>query len=149
MTRPAAIITGGARGIGLACAEALAGAGFDILIADLAEAAPDGLADRIASHGARLIYQRCDIADLPSHAALVDAAMTGFGRIDCLVNNAGGGAVVGGFLLGALEVFFHLVLPPSVAGYRDAFVFVLVAAILVWRPQGLVGTKRQFGDKDE
>ncbi|RUY33918.1 3-ketoacyl-ACP reductase, partial [Mesorhizobium sp. M7A.F.Ca.CA.002.07.1.1] len=30
MTRPAAIVTGGARGIGLACAQALADAGFDI-----------------------------------------------------------------------------------------------------------------------
>ncbi|TIT33486.1 MAG: SDR family NAD(P)-dependent oxidoreductase, partial [Mesorhizobium sp.] len=34
MTRPAAIVTGGARGIGLACAEALADAGFDILVVD-------------------------------------------------------------------------------------------------------------------
>ena len=57
--------------------------------------------------------------------------------------------MVGGFLLGALEVFFQIVLPSSIAGYRDAFVFVLVSVILVWRPQGLVGTKRQFGDKDE
>ncbi|RVA07174.1 SDR family NAD(P)-dependent oxidoreductase, partial [Mesorhizobium sp. M7A.F.Ca.US.001.02.1.1] len=44
MTRPAAIVTGGARGIGLACAQALADAGFDILVADLAETAADGLA---------------------------------------------------------------------------------------------------------
>ncbi|MGP2490165.1 branched-chain amino acid ABC transporter permease [Mesorhizobium sp. PUT5] len=77
----------------------------------------------------------------PVLKAFVAAVLGGFGSL--------GGAVVGGFLLGALEVFFQLVLPPSVAGYRDAFVFVLVAAILVWRPQGLVGTKRQFGDKDE
>jgi branched-chain amino acid transport system permease protein len=77
----------------------------------------------------------------PVLKAFVAAVLGGFGSL--------GGAVVGGFLLGALEVFFQLVLPPSIAGYRDAFVFVLVAAILVWRPQGLVGTKRQFGDKDE
>ncbi|RUY36739.1 3-ketoacyl-ACP reductase, partial [Mesorhizobium sp. M7A.F.Ca.CA.002.07.1.1] len=42
---------------------------------------------------------RCDIADLDTHTALVDAAMRAFGRIDCLVNNAGVGAVVRGDLL--------------------------------------------------
>jgi NAD(P)-dependent dehydrogenase (short-subunit alcohol dehydrogenase family) len=99
MTRPAAIVTGGARGIGLACAEALADAGFDILVADLAETAADGLASDIAGRGAKFAYVRCDIADLASHTALVDAAMHAFGRIDCLVNNAGVGAVVRGDLL--------------------------------------------------
>jgi NAD(P)-dependent dehydrogenase (short-subunit alcohol dehydrogenase family) len=99
MTRPAAIVTGGARGIGLACAEALADTGFDILIADLAERADDDLAETIAARGAKIAYVRCDIADLASHLALVDAATRAFGRIDCLVNNAGVGAVVRGDLL--------------------------------------------------
>lgn len=99
MTRPAAIITGGARGIGLACAQALADAGFDILVADLAEQATDGLARAINTHGAKFAYVRCDIADLSAHTTLVDAAMRAFGRIDCLVNNAGIGAVVRGDLL--------------------------------------------------
>ncbi|ADV11006.1 3-ketoacyl-ACP reductase [Mesorhizobium sp. M7A.F.Ca.CA.002.10.1.1] len=99
MTRPAAIVTGGARGIGLACAQALADAGFDILVADLAETAADGLAPDIAKRGAKFAYVRCDIADLDTHTALVDAAMRAFGRIDCLVNNAGVGAVVRGDLL--------------------------------------------------
>ncbi|ESZ15804.1 3-ketoacyl-ACP reductase [Mesorhizobium sp. L2C085B000] len=99
MTRPAAIVTGGARGIGLACAEALAGAGFDILIADLAEQAPDELAANITVRGAEFAYVRCDIANLEDHTALVDAAIRAFSRIDCLVNNAGIGAVVRGDLL--------------------------------------------------
>ena len=99
MTRPAAIVTGGARGIGLACAEALADTGFDILVADLAEQAPDGLTENITARGAKFAYVRCDIANLDDHAALVDAAMRAFGRIDCLVNNAGVGAVVRGDLL--------------------------------------------------
>ncbi|WP_214472025.1 3-ketoacyl-ACP reductase [Mesorhizobium sp. dw_380] len=99
MTRPAAIVTGGARGIGLACAEALADAGFDILVADLAEQPADGLAKDISARGARFTYHRCDVADLDSHTALVDAAIRAFGRIDCLVNNAGVGAVTRGDLL--------------------------------------------------
>jgi len=99
MTRPAAIVTGGARGIGLACAQALADAGFDILVADLADTAADGLAADITARGAKFAYVRCDIADLAGHTNLVDAAMDAFGRIDCLVNNAGVGAVVRGDLL--------------------------------------------------
>ena len=99
MTRPSAIVTGGARGIGLACAEALADAGFDILVADLADKAADGLVENITGRGAKFAYASCDIADLNGHAALVDTAMRAFGRIDCLVNNAGVGAVVRGDLL--------------------------------------------------
>ena len=67
MTRPAAIITGGARGIGLACAESLADAGFDVLIADLAEKPAEGLAENISARGAKVAYAQCDIADLASH----------------------------------------------------------------------------------
>ena len=77
----------------------------------------------------------------PVLKAFVAAVLGGFGSL--------GGAVLGGFILGALEVFFQIALPGSVAGYRDAFVFALVSAILVWRPQGLLGVKHQFGDKDE
>ncbi|MBZ9732750.1 MULTISPECIES: 3-ketoacyl-ACP reductase [unclassified Mesorhizobium] len=99
MTRPAAIVTGGARGIGLACAEALADAGFDLLVADLANKPVGGLAENIAGRGAKFAYAQCDIADLARHPALVDAATNAFGRIDCLVNNAGVGAVVRGDLL--------------------------------------------------
>ncbi len=99
MTRPAAIVTGGARGIGLACAEALADAGFDLLVADLAQKAAEGLAADITARGAKFAYVSCDIADLDSHATLVDTAMRAFGRIDCLVNNAGVGAMVRGDLL--------------------------------------------------
>src|SRR5258707_14293525 len=99
MPRPAPLAPGGARGIGLACAEALADAGFDILIADLAEQAPGGLATDITGRGAKFAYASCDIANLDDHAALVGAAISSFGRIDCLVNNAGVGAVVRGDLL--------------------------------------------------
>lgn len=116
MTRPAAIITGGARGIGLACAEALADAGFDILIADLAEHVPDGLAANIAARGATLAYIRCDIADLSAHAALVDAALRAFGRIDCLVNNAGVGAAVRGDLLELAPENFDRILGINLRG---------------------------------
>lgn len=116
MSRPAAIVTGGARGIGLACAEALADAGFDILVVDLAEKAANGLVANIAARGAKFAYHRSDIADLDRHAALVDAATSAFGRIDCLVNNAGIGAVIRGDVLELKPENFDRILAINLRG---------------------------------
>ena len=48
------------------------------------------------------------------------------------------GAVLGGFLIGALTVTLQATLPLELRPYRDAFVFAAVLAILVVRPQGLL-----------
>jgi branched-chain amino acid transport system permease protein len=53
-----------------------------------------------------------------------------------------GGAVVGGLLLGVVEVFLRAWLPESVAGLVDGFVFLLIALLFVVRPQGLVSVAR-------
>jgi NAD(P)-dependent dehydrogenase (short-subunit alcohol dehydrogenase family) len=116
MTRPVAIITGGARGIGRACAEALAEAGFDIVVADLAPNPPGDLERALEEHGAALAYHPCDIADLGAHQPLVDATLQEFGRIDCLVNNAGVGAVVRGDLLDLKPENFDRVLSINLRG---------------------------------
>ena len=65
--------------------------------------------------------------------AFVASVLGGFGSLP--------GAVVGGFALGALEVFFEVTLPDNLAGFRDAFVFLLVGIVLVARPQGIFGKK--------
>lgn len=116
MTRPLAIVTGGARGIGRACAEALAEAGFNIMIADLAADPANDLASAVETHGATFAYHACDIADLAAHRPLVDAAMQKFGRIDCLVNNAGVGAVARGDLLELKPENFDRVLSINLRG---------------------------------
>jgi NAD(P)-dependent dehydrogenase (short-subunit alcohol dehydrogenase family) len=116
MTRPVAIVTGGARGIGLACAEALAEAGFDIVIADLAEGEPSSLREQFAARGAGFGYRRCDISDVTTHGTLVDAVMAAFGRIDCLVNNAGIGAVVRGDLLELAPENFDRIIDVNLRG---------------------------------
>jgi NAD(P)-dependent dehydrogenase (short-subunit alcohol dehydrogenase family) len=123
MTRPAAIITGGARGIGLACAEALADAGFDILVADLAEDPTKQLA-----------YHRCDISNLDDHKTLVVAAIRAFGRIDCLVNNAGVGAVVRGDLLELKPENFDRALGINLRG--TIFLSQAVAKAMLAAPSG-------------
>lgn len=49
-----------------------------------------------------------------------------------------GGAVLGGFAIGALEVLAQAFLPDSLSPYRDAIVLALVIAALLWRPDGLL-----------
>ena len=84
-----AIVTGASSGLGVAFAQALAEAGADVV---LAARRVDKLADTAAlvrATGRRALPVATDIADPDQCAALVDAAMTEFGRVDVLVNNAG------------------------------------------------------------
>ncbi len=85
-----AIVTGGARGIGGEIAMAFAAEGADVVIADLldADAAAPVLAS-IAESGQRSLLVRTDVSDEQQVRALVDAALTEFGQVDILVNDAG------------------------------------------------------------
>jgi len=47
------------------------------------------------------------------------------------------GAVIAGFLIGGASVLMQVVLPIEARPFRDAFVYALVIAVLIWRPQGL------------
>ena len=48
------------------------------------------------------------------------------------------GAALGGFLVGAASILLQALLPPDLRVFREAFVFVAVALILLFRPQGLI-----------
>ena len=48
------------------------------------------------------------------------------------------GAALGGFLVGAATILLQALLPPDLRVFREAFLFVAVAAVLVFRPQGLI-----------
>jgi NAD(P)-dependent dehydrogenase (short-subunit alcohol dehydrogenase family) len=84
----AAILTGGAKGIGRHYAEALAAAGAEVMIADTADAG--ALAAEItARHGRRAAASMvCDVSDEAAVKDLVGKSIERFGRIDILVNNA-------------------------------------------------------------
>lgn len=88
--RRVAFVTGGRRGIGRAIGYALADEGFDVVVNDIVhdEAADETLAG-IDARGARAHFVAGDVAAIDSHVALVEAAWSAFGGIDCLVNNAG------------------------------------------------------------
>jgi len=88
--RPLAIVTGGLQGIGLSAVVELGKSGFDVAIVDLAEglALPPELS-AVADHGGHCRYYQLDIADLDRHATVLAEIERDFGRLDCLVNNAG------------------------------------------------------------
>ncbi len=77
MNREVAIVTGGARGLGLAYVGGLREAGFDVVVADLSESDAGDL------------YVHVDVADRASTEAMAAAVLERFGRIDVLINNAG------------------------------------------------------------
>ena len=94
---PVAVVTGGRRGIGLGVAKALAADGFSIALTGLGEPVADDAV--LAELGADAFYVQSDLSDLSSHQPAVDAILEKFGRVDCLVNNAGIASVVRGDFL--------------------------------------------------
>ncbi|MBV8982153.1 MAG: SDR family oxidoreductase [Acidimicrobiia bacterium] len=86
----AAIVTGAGRGIGAATALALAEAGADVVIAARTKEQLDDVASGVAGRGRRAAVVPCDLSDIDMLNALVDTAMSEFGRVDVVVNNVGG-----------------------------------------------------------
>lgn len=72
----------------------------------------------------------------PLLKAFVAAIIGGFGRI--------AGALLGGYLLGSLEIVIVGFLPPALSPYRDAIVFSLLIAFLLLRPNGIVKPAREI-----
>lgn len=87
-----AIVTGAGRGIGRASALALAEAGADVAVAARRQADLDAVVDAIGRLGRRGLAVRCDVNVGEQLDALVARTLESFGRIDVVVNNAGGTA---------------------------------------------------------
>jgi 3-oxoacyl-[acyl-carrier protein] reductase len=84
-----AIVTGATRGIGRACALALAGEGADVLVCGRDATAGASVCAEIAILGRRAVFHAADLGSVPEARGVVDAAVARFGRLDVLVNNAG------------------------------------------------------------
>jgi NAD(P)-dependent dehydrogenase (short-subunit alcohol dehydrogenase family) len=83
-----AIVTGAASGIGLACARQLASEGAKVLLADRSPQGEQAAAElRAQGHDARFLAT--DVSDELQVAALVEAAVSAWGRLDVMVANAG------------------------------------------------------------
>jgi NAD(P)-dependent dehydrogenase (short-subunit alcohol dehydrogenase family) len=84
-----AVITGGASGIGLATARALAREGMHIVVADIEQAAIDRALPEIAALGVETLGVRTDVSKLADVQALADRTWEHFGACHVLFNNAG------------------------------------------------------------
>jgi 3(or 17)beta-hydroxysteroid dehydrogenase len=81
-----AIVTGGASGIGAACARVLAAAGATVVTGDVQDDLGAGVARGIGSAAS---FRPLDVASEPSWIAVIDDTLARFQRLDILVNNAG------------------------------------------------------------
>lgn len=89
-SRPAALVTGGGRGIGRAICLELARAGFDVCINYAASsAAAEQTAEECKAFGVQAVVLQADVTNPAECQTLVDTAAKTFGRLDVLVNNAG------------------------------------------------------------
>ena len=105
LTDRVAIVTGAGRGIGAGIAEAFAEAGADVVIASRTESQLQEVADAVTKAGRRALVIAGDVSERDGMQLLVDGAVKEFGRIDIVVNNAGGS--MPGPFLGTTEEAFN------------------------------------------
>jgi NAD(P)-dependent dehydrogenase (short-subunit alcohol dehydrogenase family) len=83
-----AIVTGGARGVAKGVAQAFVKAGARVMIIDREEALGRETAQELRALGADVCFEACDLSRHGELAWIVEAAVSRFGRLDCLVNAA-------------------------------------------------------------
>jgi NAD(P)-dependent dehydrogenase (short-subunit alcohol dehydrogenase family) len=111
----AAVITGGASGIGRAAVELFVAEGARVLVADIQD---DKSADLTAALGPAVLYRYCDVTCEADVKGAIDAALEAFGRLDVMFNNAGRAGVIGGIA----EI--------PVAGFDDTMALLLRSVFL-------------------
>jgi 7-alpha-hydroxysteroid dehydrogenase len=104
-----AVVTGASRGIGAACAIAMAEVGADVVIAARSKETLEQVVDKVEAAGRKAVAVACDLDDLSNMQRLIDAAISDLGGLDIVVNNVGG-SLPGPFLDTSLHTFeeaFH------------------------------------------
>jgi len=92
-----ALVTGGAAGIGAACASTLAREGAKVVITDIQDARGEKLAQEIRDNGGEALYLHQDVTQEDEWVALITKIVTDYGGLHVLVNNAG--IAIGGSIL--------------------------------------------------
>ena len=114
---PAALVTGGTRGIGLGIARELARGGWDLLLSGLrpaADVAP--VIEDLQALGSQVSYVVADISQAAARGTLVDEVRSRHGAVHALVNNAGRGPRVRADLLDASEESFEEIVRTNLQG---------------------------------
>jgi 3-oxoacyl-[acyl-carrier protein] reductase len=115
--KPVALITGGARGIGLGIAHSLARENFDLALCGVRdESAVKSSLAALKKLGARTLYIQADVSDPIARKNLAEAVQIQFGRLHVLINNAGIAPKVRADLLEATEESFESVLKVNLQG---------------------------------
>jgi len=99
------VVTGASKGLGRAMALGFAEAGADVMVSSRSIEACEVVAEEIRALGRRARAVRCHVGDWDECAALIDATIAEFGRIDVLVNNAGIAPVPPSLLAVTSELF--------------------------------------------
>ena len=99
------VVTGASKGLGRAMALGFAEAGADVVVASRKLEACEEVAAEIRGRGGQALAMRCHVGDWDDCAALIDATVAAFGRIDVLVNNAGIAPVPPSLLEVSAELF--------------------------------------------
>jgi NAD(P)-dependent dehydrogenase (short-subunit alcohol dehydrogenase family) len=86
---PIALVTGAGRGIGRAVADRFGAAGYMVVLAEARATLGRRAEQALRKNGAQASFVHTDVADFRSVQRLVRVVLERFGRIDCLVNNAG------------------------------------------------------------
>ena len=92
LDRKVAVITGGASGIGEESTRVFIREGAKVVIADMQEERGQALADEL---GDAAVFIKTDVSQEPQVKAAVDKAVSEWGRLDCMFNNAGFGGAIG------------------------------------------------------
>ncbi len=90
------IITGAASGIGRATAKLFAANGALVTLADIKKEAGREICEEILATGAQCQFIETDVGDEAALAAMVDSAVSSFGGLDVIYNNAGGATALDG-----------------------------------------------------
>jgi 7-alpha-hydroxysteroid dehydrogenase len=90
LTDRVAVVTGAGRGIGAAVARTFAAAGADVVIASRTKDQLEEVAADVRAAGRRAVVVPCDVSETANLEELVSRGMAELGRLDVVVNNAGG-----------------------------------------------------------
>ncbi|MEM4248610.1 MAG: 3-ketoacyl-ACP reductase [Candidatus Nanoarchaeia archaeon] len=115
--RKVALVTGGARGIGLGIAECLGREGFDLAVCGTKDA------NQVTEHinilketGANILYCKADVSDKSARSKMLEEIRSKFGRLNVLVNNAGVAPLVRTDILEASEESYERVMKINLQG---------------------------------